>query len=83
MNAKAEELELTQTRFSNPHGLQNAMNTSTAKNILSLSLYATGNKKFRKIMNTDMHMCYSYTPEKDRKEVKKWVNTNLLLKNGW
>jgi len=29
---------MNNTRFSNPHGLQNAFNTSTAKDILELSL---------------------------------------------
>lgn len=59
------------------------MNISTAKDILTLSLYAAENSQFRKIMNTDIHMCYIYTPEMNKKEVKKWVNTNLLLKDGW
>lgn len=40
------------SRFSNPHGLQNAMNTSTAKDILTLSMYASKNNKFKEIMNT-------------------------------
>jgi len=52
MNIKAEELRMSMTRFSNPHGLQNAMNISTAKDILTLSIYCSKNKNFRKIMNT-------------------------------
>ena len=47
MNLKAEQLGLDQTRFSNPHGLQNAFNTSTAKDILTLAMYASENKTFR------------------------------------
>jgi tRNA threonylcarbamoyladenosine modification (KEOPS) complex Pcc1 subunit len=38
------------------------MNISTAKDIITLSIYASDNSQFRKVMNTDMHMCYSYTP---------------------
>ncbi len=51
MNTKADELGMDLSRFSNPHGLQNAMNISTARDILILSRYATQNTKFREIMN--------------------------------
>jgi D-alanyl-D-alanine carboxypeptidase len=51
MNQKADELGLTYTRFSNSHGLQNAMNISTTRDILHLCIYATKNESFRKIMN--------------------------------
>ena len=54
MNVKADELGLVQTRFSNPHGLQNAMNVSSAKDMLLLSVYATGNRLFRQVMNNEM-----------------------------
>lgn len=53
MNKKAEELRLNDTTFSNPHGLQNAMNTSSPKDIIRLSIYASKNLTFNKIMNTD------------------------------
>ena len=41
------------SKFSNPHGLQNAMNISTPKDIISLCLYSTANKYFREIMNSE------------------------------
>lgn len=53
MNKKAEDLKLNDTTFSNPHGLQNAMNISSPKDILHLSMYASKNPRFRQIMNTD------------------------------
>lgn len=34
MNKKAERLHLTSTNFSNPHGLQDARNLSTAKDLI-------------------------------------------------
>ena len=34
---------LKDTTFSNPHGLQNAMNLSTPKDLILLSFYATKN----------------------------------------
>lgn len=57
MNRKAEELELTFTKFSNPHGLQNAMNISTPRDIISLSMHVAANPQFRKIMNTQNYKC--------------------------
>ena len=54
MNCKASELGLVLTRFSNPHGLQNAMNVSSAKDIMLLSVYASQNRTFRQVMNKDM-----------------------------
>lgn len=60
MNAKAQNLGLSYTTFSNPHGLQNAMNRSTAKDILILSQYVSKNKKFKEVMNTDTHRYYFY-----------------------
>ena len=57
---KTDQLELKQTRFSNPHGLQNALNISTAKDILTLAMYAAEDKVFREIMSTDVHRCYNY-----------------------
>ena len=53
MNKKAQLLSLNQTIFSNPHGLQNAMNISTPKDIIRLSIYVAENPHFRKIMNSD------------------------------
>ena len=52
MNMKDDELQLIHTRYSNPHGLQNALNVSTAKDILTLSMYASKNKMFSQIMNS-------------------------------
>ena len=52
MNSKADELQLIHTRFSNPHGLQNAMNVSSAKDIIILSHYASKNRLFRQIINS-------------------------------
>ncbi len=69
------------SRFSNPHGLQNAMNISTAKDILYLSIYASKNHKFREIMNSQAHRYYLYTStDKYKKEMRVWQNTNILLR---
>ena len=52
MNNKAKKIGLVNTRFSNPHGLQNALNVSTAKDILLLSKIASANSKFKNVMNS-------------------------------
>ena len=84
MNVKADELELIHTRFSNPHGLQNAMNVSSAKDMLTLSVYASRNLLFRQIMNAEVKR-YEYFSDqyKSDKEIKRWYNTNNLLSKGW
>ena len=84
MNIKADSLDLIQTRFSNPHGLANAMNMSSARDMVVLSRYAASNPLFRKVMNTQYKRYEYYTDQyKSGKEVKVWQNTNSLLKKGW
>lgn len=58
MNKKAKKIGLLSTRFSNPHGLQNAMNVSNAKDIVLLSFAATQNCQFKAIMNA-VHWKYT------------------------
>ena len=60
MNLKAQQLGLINTTFSNPHGLQNAMNLSTPKDIIILSQYVNSNPKFREVMNKDTYRYYYY-----------------------
>lgn len=55
MNERSFALGLYNTRFSNPHGLQNALNTSSAKDVLQLSIHASKNPLFSRIMNTYYH----------------------------
>jgi D-alanyl-D-alanine carboxypeptidase len=55
MNDKARSLGLTATWFSNPHGLPNALNTSSAKDIIKLSRHAVKNPLFRRIVNSREH----------------------------
>lgn len=52
MNRKAKELKMFKTNFSNPHGLGNVLNVSTAKDMMILSRYAVHNEDFRKVMST-------------------------------
>jgi D-alanyl-D-alanine carboxypeptidase len=85
MNLRADELGLVMTRYSNPHGLQNAMNLSTAKDILTLSVEAAKNREFKRVMNARIHRYYLYRVEESRtmRELKMWENKNVLLGEGW
>ncbi len=76
MNKKAEDLGLTNTRFSNPSGLQgDGVQYSTVKELLVLTRYALQKEEFRKIAAT-----YEYdipqTPE--HKAFTLYNETNLL-----
>lgn len=52
MNLYAQKMELTQTYFDSPHGLQNIENLSTAYDIGKLSAAVMKNDYFRKIVST-------------------------------
>lgn len=51
MNRKAKDLGMNKTVFTNPHGLANILNVSSAKDVLTLAIYATRNPHFSQIMN--------------------------------
>ncbi len=56
MNEKAKELGMTNTIFSNPHGLdEETKNYSTAKDMAILTSYAYSNKTYRKITGTETY----------------------------
>ena len=53
MNKKAKELKMSNTIFSNPHGLdEKTKNISTAYDMALLTKYAMKNKEYRKITST-------------------------------
>ena len=84
MNDKARTMDLTSTRFSNPHGLQNALNQSTPKDIIKLSRQAVKVQLFRDIVNSKTYQYNTYTDLQEAVPlVKNWHNTNRLLGNGW
>ena len=84
MNDRARALNLTSTRFSNPHGLQNALNQSTPRDLVKLSRNAVKHSLFRGIVNSRTYQ-YSTYPDLDERvpTVKRWTNTNRLLWEGW
>ena len=74
MNKKAKEIGMTNTSFSNPHGLdEETKNYSTARDMAILSRYAYKNKTYRKIIGTE-----EYRVKTDNKSYL-WYNRMKLL----
>ena len=74
MNEKAKEIGMTNTTFSNPHGLdEETKNYSTARDMAKLSRYAYKNKTYRKIIGTE-----EYRVKTDNKSYL-WYNRIKLL----
>ena len=71
MNDKVEELNLTQTNFSNPIGLDDENNYSTAKEMSEIFMYALKNDEFKKIITTD-----SYTSSDGKLVIKNKIRKN-------
>lgn len=55
MNAKAQELGLTGTNFTNPIGLHDDNHYTTARDIYTLTRYALQNKEFKEAADTDRY----------------------------
>jgi D-alanyl-D-alanine carboxypeptidase (penicillin-binding protein 5/6) len=74
MNAKAAALDLVDTRYMNPHGLDVPGHHTSAADLTALSRYAMRDAEFRRIVGTVSTRAVSehYT--------HKLVNSNLMLK---
>lgn len=75
MNTKAKELELKDTSFVTPHGLDKPEHYTTAFELAKMADYALNIKKFAEIVNTKT--CTVYI----NKNPKNLRNTNELLGN--
>lgn len=75
MNAKAQELGLSRTRFANPHGLDETGHYSTAADVAVLARYAMGKPEVRRVVSQKT----ATIGRGSRSE--KVVNTNLLIGN--
>ena len=74
MNEKAKEIGMTNTTFSNPHGLdEETKNYSTARDMAILSRYAYKNKTYRKIIGTEEYRV------KTNNKSYLWYNRMKLL----
>lgn len=80
MNRKAEDLQLKDTHFSNPHGLHNSEHYTTPRNLALIARAAFKYPKFREIIQTE-----SYTAKFSSLKgviVRNWVNTNKMIDRG-
>lgn len=76
MNQKAQEIGMTNTHFSNPHGLDDHEDHySTAYDMAILTQYAMKNETYRKISSTKVHRA----PNPNEKWDRVWRNKNKLL----
>ena len=77
MNQKAQALGMTNTHFTNPHGVHHDKHYTTARDLAKLTSYALQNEDFCRIMST-----ISYTvPANDvRTEELVLINSNRLLR---
>lgn len=76
MNQKAQEIGMKNTKFINPHGLDNKKgegNISTAYDMALLTSYAMQNPTYQKIVSTKKHVA------KSDKKSYVWINKNKLL----
>jgi D-alanyl-D-alanine carboxypeptidase (penicillin-binding protein 5/6) len=72
MNAKAEELECSDTHFTNPFGTHDENHYTTARDLYKITKQAMGLPLFSKICNTNTY----YAKEKD--EVP-FITSNMLI----
>lgn len=76
MNAKAQELGLTNSHFMNPHGLDAAGHYSSANDMAKLTAYAMHNPVFKEIVKTQEKTADNPYEEWDY----KWSNKNKMLR---
>lgn len=77
MNAKAIELELTDTHFTNPHGLDHEQHYTTAADLAKIAAYCMTNSLFRSIVSTQRITI----PLHDTEGVRLLINHNRLLRS--
>ncbi len=76
MNCTAARLGLSDTHFTNPHGLDNADHYTTAADLAKLTAYALKNEKFREIVATKKRSI----PLGNGEGTRVLVNHNRLLR---
>ncbi len=69
MNDMAKRLNLSDTSFANPHGLDHENHYSTAQDMARLAAYAMDNDAFREIVSTKVH----------KSDIRQMRNHNRLL----
>ncbi|MGI6705216.1 MAG: D-alanyl-D-alanine carboxypeptidase family protein [Clostridia bacterium] len=76
MNAKAKELGLSNTHFTNPHGLHDPDHYTTAADLARIALEARKYPEFREMVNTYV---YKKGPTNLCDTERTWINSNRLI----
>ena len=82
MNKNATSLGMKRTTYSNPHGLADSDNKSTAQDIAILASEAMKDENFRNIVKTSEYKAQGFNYLGEKKEFV-WTNLNLLLESGF
>ncbi len=75
MNAKAEEIGMSNSHFANPSGLDQKGHYASANDMAKLAAYALHDPTFRDIVSTKVKTA----PNPDEEWDYKWVNKNKML----
>ncbi|EGR30078.1 hypothetical protein IMG5_142710 [Ichthyophthirius multifiliis] len=86
MNNLCNDFGLKNTKFSNPHGMNNKNNYSTSLDVAKLTFQCLKNEEFRKICSTKSYQATIKFVELNDKVTERniiWENTNKLLDKGF
>lgn len=79
MNAKAAEIGCTGTNFTNPTGLYDAYQITTARDMMKIAQYALQNKTFKEIATTESFVPTSMNANHPASSSLKWVHSNPMM----
>ncbi len=79
MNKKADELSMENTKFQNPHGLDQENHYSSASDLAKLALYAYKNETFRQLIKMKDYQFDAVNMPKHH----QFKNTNKLLQEDY
>eukprot|EP00742_Colponemidia_sp_Colp-10_P006939 GILJ01007448.1.p1 GENE.GILJ01007448.1~~GILJ01007448.1.p1 ORF type:complete len:398 (+),score=27.19 GILJ01007448.1:103-1296(+) len=82
MNSIANQIGLRNTIFTNPHGLSQRSNQSTAADVGKLASVALQDHVFSKVVNTSRYMCIVEAADGLPRSIE-YINTNKLLALGY
>ncbi|CAK71362.1 unnamed protein product (macronuclear) [Paramecium tetraurelia] len=83
MNRFVQALGLSNTQFSNVHGLCNENNFSTAYDVGKFTYESLQNEQFQKIVRTQSYFCETPNQLQNTSRELYWENTNKLLQQGF
>lgn len=84
MNDKVKELNLKNTNFTNPHGLDDALHYTSAYDLAKISAYALKNDKFREITSTKKRVIYPKNEDgSDSNEGARFLRNHNRMLNSY